>query len=388
MNDSINSKSEIENFLLEIIGTKEYLSIEYLIFSIRKLYLDYLSTLRLKNFEVPHYLENLVKCVDRKFEEKGILADDILKYMLENDINGWVHYYTYAFLTPISNIESEEKVQCDRQLFMLVLTAYILDSFRNRTVDIRQIISGEQTNYETNQYGLSIINEVVFKRDYFIFDNKAYLYNILTDTNVINFTDDIPGFAKIITEQISTGNILMRLDERLALPIEQAISYSTLNFEKFRGPQFHFDDKIKNVKTVIVHINKESSNKLIMVIKRGYDSNCSEPFFHIELETLPYAGLNTKGTHRITTFLHGMYYPKDDCFTHIDYTKNQYSMDNYIKKYEESDADVPIDFYAEKDLHYKIWCIENGKYSREVWYNLMIVSLPKEYQVMLDEILA
>lgn len=271
---------------------------------------------------------------------------------------------------------------------MLVLTAYILDSFRNRTVDIRHIISDEQTNYETNQYGLTIVNEVVFKRDYFIFDNKAYLYNILTDTNVINFTDDIPGFAKIITEQISTGNILLRLDERLALPIEQAVSYSTLNFEKFRGPQFHFDDKIKNVKTVIVHINKESSNKLLMVIKRGYDSNCSEPFFHVELETLPYAGLNTKGTHRITTFLHGMYYPKDDCFTHIDYTKNQYSMDNYIKKYEESDADVPIDFYAEKDLHYKIWCIENGKYSREVWYNLMIVSLPKEYQVMLDEILA
>ena len=26
----------------------------------------------------------------------------------------------------------------------------------------------------------------------------------------------------------------------------------------------------------------------------------------------------------ITTFLHGMYYPEDDVFTHIDYTKNQY----------------------------------------------------------------
>ena len=26
----------------------------------------------------------------------------------------------------------------------------------------------------------------------------------------------------------------------------------------------------------------------------------------------------------ITSFLHGMYYPEDDVFTHIDYTKNQY----------------------------------------------------------------
>lgn len=63
--------------------------------------------------------------------------------------------------------------------------------------------------------------------------------------------------------------ILLRLDERLALPVKQAISYSTLNFEKFYGPQFHFEDKIKKVKTIIVHFNKESSNKLLMVIKRG-----------------------------------------------------------------------------------------------------------------------
>lgn len=63
-------------------------------------------------------------------------------------------------------------------------------------------------------------------------------------------------------------------------------------------------------------------------------------------------------------------------------------MQDYIKKYTQSKTDVPIDFYAEKDLHYKIWCVENGRYSREVWYNLMVVSLSKEYRELLDEILA
>lgn len=383
-----NSIVEIEKFLLKIAETEEYLSVEYLIFSIRKLYLDYMSALRLRNFEVPYYLESLVKCVDREFEKSGILADDILKYMLANDINNWVRYYTDVFLIPISSVASEEKIQCDRQLFMLVLTAYILDSFRNGIVDIRQIVAGEKMNYETNQYKLSVVNGVIFHRDYFVFDDKAYLYNMLTDTSVINFTDEMPGFAKIITEQICTGDILLRLDERLALPAKQAISYSTLNFEKFYGPQFHFEDKIKKVKTIIVHFNKESSNKLLMVIKRDYDLAHSENFYHIELETLPYADDSTKGTHRITTFLHGMYYPKDDCFVHIDYTRNQYPMQDYIKKYTQSETDVPIDFYAEKDLHYKIWCVENGRYSREVWYNLMVVSLSKEYRELLDEILA
>lgn len=40
------------------------------------------------------------------------------------------------------------------------------------------------------------------------------------------------------------------------------------------------------------------------------------------------------------------------------------------------------------ELHYKIWCIENGRYTREVWYNLMTASLNEKYRTLLDEILA
>lgn len=34
------------------------------------------------------------------------------------------------------------------------------------------------------------------------------------------------------------------------------------------------------------------------------------------------------------------------------------------------------------------WCIENGRYTREVWYNLMTASLNEKYRTLLDEILA
>lgn len=91
----------------------------------------------------------------------------------------------------------------------------------------------------------------------------------------------------------------------------------------------------------------------------------------------------------ISHILHGMYYPEGDCFTHIDCTKNQYEMSEYIKKYSECEPDIPVDLHTKSnELHYKIWCIENGRYTREVWYNLMTASLNEKYRTLLDEILA
>ena len=124
-----------------------------------------------------------------------------------------------------------------------------------------------------------------------------------------------------------------------------------------------------------------------MVIKKKEDQNTKEEFWHIEIETLPYKE-NSDG-HMITTFLHGMYYPKRDVFTHIDYTKNQYSGSIYVKKYADSVDGMPIDQYTEtRDLHYKIWCIENGEFSKSTWYKLMYISLEDKYQRLLNEILS
>lgn len=380
----------IDEFLLDITETAEYKRIEYLIFSIRMNYLHYMAISRIVKFEIPKYLENLIGIVIDKFNESGISTVDMLQYMLDNDINNWIHYYAYTFIIPVAKGEENEAVNDLSELYAFVLTGYILDTFREKRIDIKNLVEGQVLAHKTNQYDLTVVDGVEFKRDYFVFEGKAYLYSILTNTNTMRFGDTMPAFARIITEQVKDGNILLRLDERLALPMNQAISYSTLNFEKYRGPQFHFKDSIlKNPKTITIHIDENTADKLLLVVKRKVDNNSKKDFWHIELETLPYRDTASKGKYCITTFLHGMYYPEDDCFTHIDCTKNQYEMSEYIKKYSECEPDIPVDLHTKSnELHYKIWCIENGRYTREVWYNLMTASLNEKYRTLLDEILA
>lgn len=379
----------IDEFLLDITETAEYKSIKHLIFSIRMNYLHYMAISRIVKFEIPKYLENLIGIVIDKFNESGISTVDMLQYMLDNDINNWIHYYAYTFIIPVAKGEENEAVNDLSELYAFVLTGYILDTFREKRIDIKNLIEGQVLSHKTNQYDLTVVDGVEFKRDYFVFEGIAYLYNILTNTNTMQFGDTMPAFARIITEQVKDGNILLRLDERLALPINQAISYSTLNFEKYRGPQFHFKDSIlKNPKTITIHIDENTADKLLLVIKKKVDNNSKKDFWHIELETLPYRDTASKGKYCITTFLHGMYYPEDDCFAHIDCTKNQYEMSEYIKKYSECEPDIPVDLHTKSnELHYKIWCIENGRYTREVWYNLMTASLNEKYRTLLDEIL-
>ena len=388
--ESLFNHQTIDEFLLDITETAEYKNIEYLIFSIRMNYLHYMAISRIVKFEIPRYLDNLIDIVIDKFNESGISPVDMLQYMLDNDINNWIHYYAYTFIIPVAKGEENGAVNDLNELYAIVLTGYILDAFREKRIDIKNLVEGQVLAHKTNQYDLTVVDGVEFKRDYFVFEGKAYLYSILTNTNTMQFGDTMPGFARIITEQVKDGNILLRLDERLALPVDQAISYSTLNFEKYRGPQFHFKDSIlKNPKTITIHINETTSDKLLLVVKKKVDNNSKKDFWHIELEILPYRDEASKGKYCITTFLHGMYYPEDDCFTHIDCTNNQYEMSEYIKKYSECEPDTPVDLHTKSnELHYKIWCIENGRYTREVWYNLMTVTLNEKYRTLLDEILA
>lgn len=384
----VQSEDAINDYIFSIIETDEYKDIEYLVFSIRMPYLEYLSRLRLTRFEIPSYLEPLVDIVVERFNAAEISTADMLNYMLNNDINNWVFYYTYTFIEPATKGKISEIVPSLSDLFALVLTGYILDLFRETKVDIRTISENEVLLHKTNQYGLSIVNGVQFNRDYFIYDDRAYLYNIFTKTSPIKFGDIMPAFARIIVDNVHDGDILLRLDERLSLPSGQAISYSSLNYEKYYGPQFHFNDSVlKRSKTITVHIDNNTNHKLLMVVKKDYDSIKKQPLWHIEIETLPYIGNESSSAHCITTFLHAMYYPEDDTFSHIDCTKNQYAMSDYLKKYSESSESVPIDLYTQPGLHYKIWCIENGQYSKKVWYDLMMVSLPKTYQSLLNEIL-
>ena len=251
--ESLFNHQTIDEFLLDITETAEYKNIEYLIFSIRMNYLHYMAISRIVKFEIPRYLENLIDIVIDKFNESGISPVDMLQYMLDNDINNWIHYYAYTFIIPVAKGEENGAVNDLNELYAIVLTGYILDAFREKRIDIKNLVEGQVLAHKTNQYDLTVVDGVEFKRDYFVFEGKAYLYSILTNTNTMQFGYTMPGFARIITEQVKDGNILLRLDERLALPVDQAISYSTLNFEKYRGPQFHFKDSIlKNPKTITI----------------------------------------------------------------------------------------------------------------------------------------
>lgn len=192
-----------------------------MIFSIRKQYLNYLSQPRKKQFEIPKYLELLVDKAIDLFNLSGISCVDMLQYMLEHDINNWVHYYAYTFIIPIAQGKSSECVKDLSDLYALVMTGYILDDFGFNRLNIEEIVKGEQLTHKKNQYGLSVVNGVVFHNDYFVFENKAYLYNILTNIIPVSFGDVMPGFARVISEQREVGNILLRLDDRLALPEEE-----------------------------------------------------------------------------------------------------------------------------------------------------------------------
>lgn len=380
---------KIEQLILEIATSEKYCEVSYLVSSIRKYFLQYLTLFRTKSFPIPAFVSDLVEYVDMRFADSRIAPTHMLEYMCDNDTGNWVSYYDCCFLRPSDKQTGNGYFECDSKFFSLILTGFILDKFRSNDIDIETIVKEEKFEYRTNQYNLTIVNDIEFKRDYFIFDNKAYLYSLLTKTSVIDFTDNMPGFAKIITEEANNGDILMRLDERLAVPKENAISYSTLNAEKFHGPQFHFGDShFKEKKSVIVHIDMESADKLLMVIKQDFDAIRNEEIMHVEIETLPFIQGCLSDQPCITTFIHGIYNPASDCFYHIDYARNQYVFKDYDLKYREASTAVPVDFYAEKHLHNKIWCVENGSYSRETWYKLVSVSLSKKYCALLDEILA
>lgn len=378
--DISKSKKElIEEFILKILETKEYKDIEYLVSNIRNRYLQLVIRLKNTNFQIPEYIKPLTKVIMNEFNDSGISKNDMCNYICNDGSNDFSYIYE-VFLD-----NDNEQYNLDN-LFWLSISGYIIDKFRDTTLDIQNIINKEKFKYKTNQYGLTLVDKVEFHNDYFIYDNKAYLYSLLTNISLVDSNDTMPAFAKIIKTDIKSGDLLLRLDERLALPENQAIHYSTTNSMKYYGPQFHFNNNnLPIAKEITVHINEKTQNKLIFIVKPDFDKTKKEKFFHIEIETLPFKNMG-KNKHCITTFIHGMYYPSYNQFTHIDYTKNQYNIDKYYKKYFEK-GNTRADLYTEKDLHYKIWCVENGKYSIETWYKLVIASLDKEYKKLLNEIL-
>lgn len=328
---------DIEEFLLEMADSDECRRINYKRLAIRKYIGVYYAQKpvpgKIDSFMIP--FRDYVKC---KIEEYEIDIDALAKYMISTDESNCALFAfttrfkpkkgitSYQYYDAIARYQIISPFVCsvDMDVVALIVVSYVFDNLTSRKIDISEIVNDEVFSYEVNQYGLSNINGASFRKDGLIYDGKGYYYNVYTNKSLLSAMDSMPAFARIITDAEGDFDILYRLDERLSMPESEYRDYTADQFEKFYGPQFKFDGStLKAPKTIIVHINPKNMAKLLMVIKKDFDQIISEPFWHIEIETLPYPKDDYEGTYT-TTFLHGMYYPEKNIFTHIDYTKNQY----------------------------------------------------------------
>ena len=320
---------DIEEFLLEMADSDECRRINYKRLAIRKYIGVYYAQKpvpgKIDSFMIP--FRDYVKC---KIEEYEIDIDALAKYMISTDESNCALFAfttrfkpkkgitSYQYYDAIARYQIISPFVCsvDMDVVALIVVSYVFDNLTSRKIDISEIVNDEVFSYEVNQYGLSNINGASFRKDGLIYDGKGYYYNVYTNKSLLSAMDSMPAFARIITDAEGDFDILYRLDERLSMPESEYRDYTADQFEKFYGPQFKFDGStLKDSKTIIVHINPKNMAKLLMVIKKDFDQIISEPFWHIEIETLPYPKDDYEGTYT-TTFLHGMYYP-EKIYLHI-----------------------------------------------------------------------
>lgn len=390
-----------ELFLLELSESEECKNSIYIRLSIKKSMGVYYA-MKLNTSSVDILMTPFREYIRKKMEEKNVNADELLKYMIENDRSICSVCLAGTLFKSKMGLTSEELMDeisshmiitpfvdvVDMDVLAIIVDAFVFDNLCKKEKNIREIVGKEEFGYPINSYGLTKVNGAIFKKDGLIYDGKGYFYNIFTDKRMLNPWDKTIGFAKIINDEAGNCDILYRIDERFAIPAAEYNDHTGMEFAKVRGPQFNFQQtNLNRRKTIVVHMNEETLDKLLLVIKQRVDQENNEEFWNVEIETLPH--IKTNVNYVITTFLHGIYYPRTDKFVHIDYTKNQYDMEVYLDKYADSQNGIPVDQYTEiKDLHYKIWCIENGEFKKETWYKLMMISLPNQYQELLNEMLS
>lgn len=388
----------IEDLILDVIDLKSFNDAGYYAFHLRK---NMGNLFKYKWEGIPSFLGLICNDIKKLIAKYNIHKDEIILCITNDSWYIWVCTNilkakddTINEMEILGRILSKknvsEIVEVDEEKLLCAFTCYIIDNYYNFNCDFLMITQDEKFDYETNDYKLTRIVNPKFLLGGFIFDNKYYPYSIFIKTNRIEFTDKLPGIIKTIKDNTCDADILFRLDSRLATPIEEIISFTTYDFQKFRGPNFNFKNtELNGVKTKIVHIDENTLDKLLMIIKKDYDTELNLEFWHIEIETLPYLDEKKYKSNLVTvTFIHAKYYPDRNIFNHIDYIKNQYDYDKYILKYQDlNNYEIPIDFYTSKNCHYKVWCIENGEFTINTWYELVTLSIDSVYQALFDEIL-
>lgn len=390
-------RQRVEDLLLEIMYLEEFESVRYYAYNLAK---PMWNIFKLEWKSIPYFLRVICEKSRQLIKNNEVELGDILKLYSEDPCYLWVasNINTVKPQTNLSEMEIigklmdgedvSEYVDVEEEKLICSLVCYTIDNNPLRSLNFNEICKSEVFKYSTTDYNLTNVDTVEFLSSGYVYDNKYYLYNRCINKEKIQLYDKKPAIFRIIEEEILNPDIYLRLDDRLASPSADAISLETIGFDRFRGIQFKFSKTILNdIKNIIVHQDIKSLDKLLMVVKKDFDTELNEEFWHVEIEELPY--IEESYSKKITTtFIHGQYYPKIKYFRHIDFTQNQYALEVYLEKYvDTSNTEILIDHYTDKKNHYKIWCVEGANIKEETWYKLVKASLHRDYRELFDEIL-
>ncbi|MEA4847162.1 MAG: hypothetical protein VB106_08020 [Clostridiaceae bacterium] len=393
---------EIASF---ISGSKSYIDASY--YACHCIYPMYRSW-DLGDYHVPPYFMQLFCNEVKQFLKKGsITFAEVINLFSEvapSVGNNSYFFVSQCLLKHGTNLDKDYKaiycyasakcslppnIKYNEDIFAHAIASYILDFYPHGISDFSILKFEERFIYPITDYKLTKINNIQFEQDGFIFDKKYYLYNRFIDRSRIDNTQNIPSVFSILTKEtdFSNADFYLRLDERLAIPLGEFNNSKHKWLEKYYGPDLNFNNPtFKILKTRTVHCDPSSGNQLLLVMKPDFDGKLSVPFWHIELEELPFVSQENTDARVTTTFVHAKYYPDIKMFLHMDYIKNQYLTSEYQKKYiGQTNSGFPVDFYTTKECHYKIWCIENTYISIDTWRKLALVLLHYPYRKLLNE---
>lgn len=274
------------------------------------------------------------------------------------------------------NFTDNFTINNERLAYLFILT--LVEEQINKIECLNEIVDREQLLQTSDKYGLVNITDAKFERQGFVLENEYYLYNIFFDTSIGNPMSAIPNTIDIMCNIQSKIEIWMRCDSNLAVPVEKKISTAGVGFQKWRGITLDFGnikEQLQNGKETIVHYDEETMNKILVYIKQDQDEMGND-FYHFNVEQLWNPDVIRPDEEIIiTNYVHGTYYKDTEMFEHIDFSVNQYDVDIYIGKYQDSKEATGISIGEYANFHYKIWCIKGEDLTSQIWANLVCATL-------------
>lgn len=326
--------------------------------------------------KIPAIFKRLITDVEMLIERYSITMDDLYNLCVA-DPNYW---YESIILRQWSNNKA------------CVLYAFLVKIIKQDPYKFSSVgeIVKLQNLVDANKYGLTKVDVNECDSRTFVYKEQCYHYPLffnLTRKEQLSSTPQIIDLFK----SVPGADVYLICDQNLLC--HQGQFSSSVNFEHFRGiVKFEFShiENLVKGKEVIIHIDYEGKykgNKLLFVIKSDCedDNNNNNKFYHVMVESLwNLDDFNQENV--MTNYIHAKYFPKDQCFKHIDYSVNEYTLDHYLYKYEDAvnETKTPIDCIA--DQHYKVWCIENSEISIDHWEKLVCYSLDEPFRHLFLEI--